>query len=36
MSFVYIGIYWNDHHHLFQATENINDAVLWANLHLLL
>lgn len=33
LSFVYIGIYWNNHHHLFQATENINDAVLWANLH---
>ncbi|WP_371683327.1 TMEM175 family protein [Kocuria sp. HSID17582] len=28
LSFVYIGIYWNNHHHLFQATENINDAVL--------
>lgn len=35
LSFVYIGIYWNNHHHLFQATEHINGTVLWANLHLL-
>ena len=35
LSFIYIGIYWNNHHHLFQATEKINGAILWANLHLL-
>ena len=35
LSFVYIGIYWTNHHHLFQATEHVNGAVLWANLHLL-
>jgi uncharacterized membrane protein len=35
MSFVYVGIYWNNHHHMFHATERINGAVLWANLHLL-
>lgn len=35
LSFVYIGIYWNNHHHLFQAAEHINGAGLWANLHLL-
>ena len=35
MSFVYLGIYWNNHHHLFQAVEEVNGAVLWANLHLL-
>jgi uncharacterized membrane protein len=34
-SFVYIGIYWNNHHHLLHATERINGATLWANLHLL-
>lgn len=35
LSFVYIGIYWNNHHHLFAVTERVNGAVLWANLHLL-
>jgi len=35
LSFIYIGIYWNNHHHLFQVVEEINGRVLWANLHLL-
>jgi uncharacterized membrane protein len=35
LSFVYVGIYWNNHHHLFQAVKHINGGVLWANLHLL-
>ena len=35
LSFVFIGIYWNNHHHLFQAVKQVNGAVLWANLHLL-
>jgi uncharacterized membrane protein len=35
VSFVYIGIYWNNHHHLFQTVEKINGRLLWANLHLL-
>jgi uncharacterized membrane protein len=35
LSFVYIGIYWNNHHHLLAATKRINGMVLWANLHLL-
>jgi uncharacterized membrane protein len=35
LSFVYIGIYWNNHHHLLHATEGVSGAVLWANLHLL-
>lgn len=35
LSFVYLGIYWNNHHHMFQATEKISGGVLWANLHLL-
>jgi uncharacterized membrane protein len=35
LSFVNIGIYWNNHHHLLSVTERINGAVLWANLHLL-
>jgi len=35
ISFIYIGIYWNNHHHLFQITEKINGKILWANLHLL-
>ncbi|MCG2462032.1 TMEM175 family protein [Flavobacteriaceae bacterium F89] len=34
-SFIYVGIYWNNHHHLFQATQKINGKILWANLHLL-
>ncbi len=35
LSFIYLGIYWNNHHHLLHATEKVNGAVLWANLHLL-
>ena len=35
LSFVFLGIYWNNHHHMLQATEQINGKVLWANLHLL-
>lgn len=35
LSFLYIGIYWNNHHHLLHATRHINGRVLWANLHLL-
>ena len=35
LSFVYLGIYWNNHHHLLHATWHINGGILWANLHLL-
>jgi uncharacterized membrane protein len=35
LSFVYLGIYWNNHHHMLQLASRINGAVLWANLHLL-
>ena len=35
LSFVYVGIYWNNHHHLFQVCERVDGAVLWANLTLL-
>ncbi len=35
LSFVFIGIYWNNHHHLLQIVEHVNGRVLWANLHLL-
>ena len=35
LSFVYLGIYWNNHHHMLHAAERINGKVLWANLHLL-
>jgi uncharacterized membrane protein len=35
LSFLYIGIYWNNHHHLLQAVHRVNGRVLWANLHLL-
>jgi hypothetical protein len=35
LSFVYVGIYWNNHHHMFHAVQKVNGAVLWANLHLL-
>src|SRR5262245_53977126 len=35
LSFVYVGIYWNNHHHMFHAVHRINGATLWANLHLL-
>ena len=34
-SFIYVGIYWNNHHHLMHATEKVNGKILWANLHLL-
>jgi len=34
-SFIYVGIYWSNHHHLFQATEKVNGKILLANLHLL-
>ncbi len=35
LSFIYVGIYWSNHHHLFHAVRRVNGAVLWANLHLL-
>jgi uncharacterized membrane protein len=35
MSFVFLGIYWSNHHHMLHATDRVNGAVLWANLHLL-
>ena len=35
MSFVYLGIYWTNHHHMMHATEKVTGSVLWANLHLL-
>ena len=35
LSFVYVGIYWNNHHHLLHATQHVEGGVLWANLHLL-
>ncbi len=35
LSFVYIGIYWNNHHHMFHAVKRVTGGVLWANLHLL-
>jgi uncharacterized membrane protein len=35
LSFVFLGIYWNNHHHLLQATTRVSGGVLWANLHLL-
>ena len=35
LSFVYIGIYWSNHHHMLYAVEHVNGGVLWANLHLL-
>lgn len=34
-SFIYVGIYWNNHHHLFQVVKEVNGAILWGNLHLL-
>src|SRR3954471_15765516 len=36
LSFVYLGIYWNNHHHMLMVTERVGGLVLWANLHLLL
>jgi uncharacterized membrane protein len=35
LSFIYVGIYWNNHHHLLHTCERVNGAILWANLHLL-
>ncbi len=35
LSFVFLGIYWSNHHHLLQATQHVDGRVLWANLHLL-
>ncbi|MBS0306961.1 MAG: DUF1211 domain-containing protein [Proteobacteria bacterium] len=35
LSFLYVGIYWNNHHHMFQAARRVSGGVLWANLHLL-
>lgn len=35
LSFMYIGIYWNNHHHMLHAAERVNGRILWANLHLL-
>lgn len=35
LSFIYIAIYWNNHHHLMQAVRHVNGKVLWANIHLL-
>jgi uncharacterized membrane protein len=35
LSFVFLGIYWNNHHHMLQAAARVNGRILWANLHLL-
>jgi uncharacterized membrane protein len=35
LSFVYVGIYWNNHHHMLNAAERVSGGILWANLHLL-
>ncbi len=35
LSFVFLGIYWNNHHHMFHVTKDVTGAILWANLHLL-
>jgi len=35
LSFIYLGIYWNNHHHMFHATKQVSGGILWANLHLL-
>jgi uncharacterized membrane protein len=35
LSFIYLGIYWNNHHHMLAATDRINGKILWANMHLL-
>jgi TMEM175 potassium channel family protein len=35
LSFVYVGIYWNNHHHMLHAAKRVNGGILWANLHLL-
>src|SRR5207244_11214263 len=35
LSFIYVGIYWSNHHHLIHATREVNGPIMWANLHLL-
>ena len=35
LSFIYVGIYWNNHHHMFQVVQRVDGRVLWANMHLL-
>lgn len=35
LSFIFLGIYWNNHHHLWQAVKGVNGSILWTNLHLL-
>jgi uncharacterized membrane protein len=35
LSFLYVGIYWNNHHHLFQTVRDVSGSILWANMHLL-
>ena len=35
LSFVYVGIYWNNHHHMLHVSKNVTGSILWANLHLL-
>jgi uncharacterized membrane protein len=35
LSYIYLGIYWNNHHHMLHATQRVNGQILWANLHLL-
>lgn len=35
LSFTYVAIYWNNHHHMFHSTQRVNGSILWANLHLL-
>src|SRR5262245_5341356 len=35
LSFIYIGIYWNNHHHMFHVAGKVNGRILWSNLHLL-
>src|ERR1041385_8900235 len=35
LSFIYVGIYWNNHHHMFHSTMRVSGGILWANLHLL-
>jgi len=35
LSFLYVGIYWNNHHHMFHSTKHVSGGILWANLHLL-
>ena len=35
LSFVYVGIYWNNHHHMLHVTDRVNGGILWANMHLL-